>query len=100
MATGSTTAKTLGSGPSGRPCAGYIVSPRPLGDGLMPLGDRAEQLALKDGEISGGRTEWHAMATFHRASVSPHSRFSARGPGWPARPRGASQYQPVSTTGG
>ena len=29
------------------------------------------------------------MAVFHRASVWPRSRFSARGPGWPACPRGA-----------
>ena len=38
---------------------------------------------------SGHGTGWHAMARFHRASVSPRSRFSARGPGWPARPRRA-----------
>jgi hypothetical protein len=32
--------------------------------------------------------KWHSVTAFHRGSSRPRSRFSARGPGWPARPRG------------
>ena len=35
------------------------------------------------------------MATFQRVSVSPRLRFSARDPGWRARPRGARQCGPT-----
>ena len=36
--------------------------------------------------FSWSDTGWHTMAVFHRVSVWPRSRFSARGPGWPECP--------------
>jgi hypothetical protein len=48
---------------------------------------------LRLSEISANGTGWQSVALFHRPSVSPRSRFSARDPGWPARPRGATEMK-------
>jgi hypothetical protein len=42
---------------------------------------------LRLSEFSADGTGWQSVAVFHRPSISPRSRFSAWGAGWPARPR-------------
>jgi hypothetical protein len=47
---------------------------------------------LRLSEFSANGTGWHSVALFHRPSISPRSRFSAWGAGWPARPRRARSF--------
>jgi hypothetical protein len=71
----------------------HLIARRPLRDGSA-LGERgSEQHFLTVGGFSGHGTNWPSVAAFHRGSSRPRSRFSAQGPGWPARPRGASNVR-------
>ena len=60
---------------------------------LAPKFADAPLVASLPGEFSANGTDENAMARSDRASVLPRSRFSARGPGWPACPRRAWKCQ-------
>ena len=80
-------------GPSVGRGLGHSIGARPRGDGY----------ALRKGEGKSGfptlsRFSGHGnkVAGYHRVSVSPRPRFSAWGPGWPARPRRAKKRNVIS----
>jgi len=68
---------------------GHVVGARPSSD-RDALRERKGELGfLALAIFSRHGTKCRTVALAHRGSALPHSRFSARGPGWPARPRRA-----------
>jgi hypothetical protein len=47
---------------------------------------------LRLSEFSANGTGWQPVALFRRPSISPRSRFSTWGAGWPARPQRVSSF--------